>query len=298
MVTWASPPTTVFGKRIAVPPYPVVTLEAAGARTPRLRGRRGIGGSGVGSARQSRDDSGTARNHVPGTTARRRGRSGGDNLGDAGPARTDDHYERGTGGGTSALVARLFVRGVVVLAAGVMAAGFVDWRAGVLVAVLASLSYVLLATLAPRLLAPYGRGRLLRVLQGAGYHVLSDGGSRHLAVGPAGVFLLETRVWRNAVSRGADDWFIGQVPAKRVVERMVGRALRIERRLHLPDTWPGTTVIPVIMVAGRLPEPVMRAGRAIIARPRGAVGYIRGRPNALCAAEIEAITTEARALSA
>ncbi|PSK90910.1 hypothetical protein CLV63_12135 [Murinocardiopsis flavida] len=219
-------------------------------------------------------------------------------MGDAGPERPDDHHERGPGPGAGALAAQLFVRGVVVLAAGVMAAGFVDWRAGVLVGVLVALSYVLLATLSARIPAPYGRGRLLRVLQSAGYHVLSDGGSRHLAIGPAGVFLLETRVWRHAVSRGPDDWYIGQIPAKRVVERMVGHALRIERRLHLPDIWPGTTIIPVIMVAGRLPEPVMRADRAIIARPRGAVGYIRERPTALDTAEIEAIAAEARALSA
>ncbi|MGI5119193.1 hypothetical protein ACQEU5_06555 [Marinactinospora thermotolerans] len=183
----------------------------------------------------------------------------------------------------------LGARALVVLAAGVMAGGFLGWRAGLLVATLVALTYVLLATVAPRLRAPYGRGRLLRGLQRRGYHVIPGGMARHLAVGPGGVYLLETRVWRHALSRGEGNWWIGAEPAERAVERIAAHAARIERLLGLPDMWAGVSVVPLITVAGPLPEPVMRSGTVVVARPRAAVRHILGRPRVLDEEEVEAI---------
>ncbi|ASU85765.1 hypothetical protein CDO52_25820 [Nocardiopsis gilva YIM 90087] len=207
-------------------------------------------------------------------------------MGDGGPIRP------GSTGRSTALpearLMRLAVRAMVVLAAGTMATGFIHWRAGLLVAVLTAVTYPLLGRDASRLPAPYGRGRLLRSLERAGYRILPDGMSRHVAVGPGGVFLLETRTWRHAVARAPRGWLIGGVPAGRVVERLSRHAVRLEDALRLSAL---TTVplVPVITVGGRLPEAVMRAGRGVIARPRGAVAYIRQRPAVLTAEQVEEI---------
>ncbi|WP_243742295.1 hypothetical protein [Actinorugispora endophytica] len=188
-----------------------------------------------------------------------------------------------------ARLTRFAARSLFVLAAGVMAGGFLGWRAGLLVAALVALSHPLLAVLGPRLRAPYGRGRLLRALHRNGYHVIPDGHSRHLAVGPGGVYLLETRVWQHAVSWNGDDWMVGNRPAAHVVERLGSHAARLEHLLHLAEDWPGISVVPVVMVAGRLPEPVMRAGRTIIARPRSAVGHVLAQPTVLDPREVDGV---------
>lgn len=189
-----------------------------------------------------------------------------------------------------AVWARVAVRASVVLAAGSMATGFLEWRAGALVAGLTACTYVLLGA-APRVPAPYGRGRLLRNLRRQGYHILPEAASRHVAIGPGGIYLLETRVWQHAVSRAGGDWYIGGVPAGRVVGGLAQRADRIERALESGGNgrrW----VVPVVMVAGWLPERVMRADRAIIARPREAVRYVLRRPVVLDPGEVEALTAE------
>jgi len=182
---------------------------------------------------------------------------------------------------TGAQVVRFATRCLVVLASGVMAAGFLDWQAGVLVAGLVALSYLLQATLAPRLHAPFGRGRLLRTLHQHGYHVAPCGHSRHVAVGAGGVYLLETRSWQHTFSRNGDRWMIGTLPADRVVELVSAHAAHLERSLHLAENWPGVRVTPVITTAGRLPEPVLHSGRVVVARPRQAVEHILAQPTIL-----------------
>ncbi|MEY9214728.1 hypothetical protein NI17_018365 [Thermobifida halotolerans] len=188
-----------------------------------------------------------------------------------------------------AQVVRFTIRFLVVVASGVMGAGFLGWQAGVLVAVLVALSYLLLATLAPHLRAPFGRGRLLRTLYRNGYHVVPGGRSRHVAVGAGGVYLLETRTWQHAVSRNGDSWMIGALPADRAVERVGAHAARLERSLHLAENWPGVRVVPVITSVGRLPEPVMRSGRVVIARPRQAVEHILAQPTILDPQDVDDI---------
>lgn len=194
-------------------------------------------------------------------------------------------------GANGAMWARLAVRALVSCSAGVMAAGFFDWRAGALVAGLTAFSFVLLTVVpAPRtswLPALYGRHRLLCELRRHGYRVVPDDASRYLVVGPGGGYLLDTRVWQHAVSRGPRDWRIGERPASRVVDRMVEYATRLEQAAGPPDRATALRIVPVIMVVGRLPEPVMRAGRGIIARPRDAVRYLLQQPEILEPVEIE-----------
>ncbi|RNL80553.1 hypothetical protein [Halostreptopolyspora alba] len=206
---------------------------------------------------------------------------------DAGPARRT----RESAAGTGATLARLAVRTLITCSAGVMAAGFLHWRAGALVAGLTALSFVLVST-APAWLggpAPYGRDRLLRELRLHGYRIVPDDAGRFVAVGPGGVYLLDTRTWAHQVSRGSSDWRIGARPAARAVRGAVERAERLERLAHGVVGAPVPSVVPVIMVVGRLPEPVMRAGNAVIARPRNAVRYLGGLPEVLTRSRVETI---------
>lgn len=191
-------------------------------------------------------------------------------------------------------VTRLAVRALVAVAAGVMATGFLDWRAGALVAVLVVLTYVLLATVGPRMPPLWGAGRLLRLLRRAGYHVVPDGLSRYVLVGERGVYLLETRVWQQPVAWTEGEWWIGDVPARRVFDRLGQHAARVTRELRLPDTGAGVEVVPVVVVRDRLPQPAMQAGTAIIARPRAAARHLAAREAVLEPAEVTAILDETR----
>src|SRR5690606_1880559 len=150
---------------------------------------------------------------------------------------------------------------------------------------------------APRIPAPWGRGRLLRALQRHGYRIAADPAGRHVLIGPGGVFLLESRAARNAVSRADGGWRIGDRPAERVVDRLAAAAVRVERalvRTARARGLPESAVVPVIVVSGRLPEPVMRADRAVIARPRAVLRFILDRPEELDPAEVDALTAAAR----
>ncbi len=165
-------------------------------------------------------------------------------------------------------LARLLVRAAITAAAGVMGAGFLGWRAGLLVAGLTALSYLITGAAAPLLGPAWARGRVLRGLRRRGYRLVADPVGRVLAAGTGGVYLLEARHRRNAVARGGGAWTIGGRPAERVVERHAAAAARAARDLGAPE------VVPVLLVSGRLPEPVMRAGGAVLARPRAALRFI------------------------
>lgn len=191
--------------------------------------------------------------------------------------------------------ARLAVRAMVVAAAGVMATGFLDWRAGLLVVGLVTLSHVLLATVGPRIPALWGKGRLLRSLHSRGYHILAEGPSRYLLIGAGGIYLLELRVWRRPVLQVEDEWRIGGVPAARVLGRLGRHALRLERVLRPSGTEGGLKVVPVVVVAAGLSQPVVHPGKdeAILARPRGALRYLAERPEVLGGAEAAALAEKA-----
>ncbi|WP_343233481.1 hypothetical protein [Streptomonospora sp. PA3] len=204
---------------------------------------------------------------------------------------------------------RIAVRAAVCAAAGVMAAGFVDWRAGALVAGLAALTYLLLG--AVRRTRSGAAASVLRSLRGRGYRVVPDGGGRYVVAGPGGVYLLAgTR--RRAAQHGSGEWRIGPVPAERIAERLAGRAARLDRLLgageggsggapHLRDDAsagspapPESGVVPVILVAGRRPEAVVELGRALLARPRPALRHILGRGDVLTAEQARLIAARIR----
>ncbi|MFC3996051.1 hypothetical protein ACFOVU_09015 [Nocardiopsis sediminis] len=200
------------------------------------------------------------------------------------------------------------MRALIAAGAGVMATGFIDWRAGLLVAGLTALTYVLLATAVPRApsvprtpiaprVPPAGGGgpeRSLRELERRGYRLVRDGASRHLAIGPGGAYLLEALAHPYRLVGRAGGWRIDGRPAGHVSDRAGARAARLDRLLGVPGTDPGPPVVPVILVAGHLPEPVMRSGRAVIARPHGAVRYILDRPDVLGPADIDVLADTAR----
>lgn len=169
-------------------------------------------------------------------------------------------------------LARLLVRAAITAAAGVMGAGFLGWRAGLLVAALTALAYVITAVAAPLLGPAWARGRVLRRLRRRGYRLVAAPSGRVLAAGPTGVYLLDARHRRNAVARGDGTWTIGGRPAERVVERHAAAAARAARAVGAEDA------VPVLLVSGRLPEPVMRAGGAVLARPKAALRFILDRP--------------------
>ncbi|MFC7329244.1 hypothetical protein [Marinactinospora rubrisoli] len=251
---------------------------AGGARTEIRGGTAGIGTepSARAELRGGPPDDGVVDG---GATAAGTG-AGGDHVGDGGSARPGSAGRAGVlPDSVAARTTRVAVRAVIAVAAGVMAAGFLDWRAGVLVTVLVALGYLLLhARPRGRSAQPHRVGRWLRVLRRHGYHLLTDGATRHVAVGPGGVYLLETRFWRDPLTLIDDEWRIGGVPAVRVVDRLVRRAARIAETLRRGGA-ADHPVVPVLMVAGRLPEPVMRSGGAVIAGVASAVGYIATRPS-------------------
>ncbi len=193
--------------------------------------------------------------------------------------------------GNGATLTRLAVRAIVTGSAGIMAAGFLGWRAGALVAALTALTFVLVGTVPAslRIPAPFGRARLLRELRRGGYRILPDSPGCYVAVGPGGAYLLDTRAWVHQVSHGPGDWRIGARPASRAVGRVVERVGQLKRSLELATSTPVPSVVPVIMVVGRIPDPVMRAGNAIIARPRSAVAHLLNQPAVLDTAQVTAL---------
>lgn len=199
---------------------------------------------------------------------------------------------------TGARLTRLAARGAVTVAAGVITAGFLGWEAGGLVAGLTVLSYLLHGSLAPRAPLPVGTGRLLRLLRRQGYYIISlpaaHAGARlrYLAVGPGGAFLVDCRHQRRTIHWSDGEWHLDSVPVSRLAHGLGTRADTLERRLRLLDLHPELSLVPILVVAGRLPQPAMRSGDAVVARPRGAVDFITRQGDSLDPADVEAVVTE------
>lgn len=189
---------------------------------------------------------------------------------------------------------RIAVRALVVAAAGVIAAGVLGWEAGALVAGLTAVTYLLLAVLAPRSPLPFGMGRLLRALRRHGYYVISlpagfsGARFRYLTVGPAGAFLLDLRNRRRHVTWEQGEWRIGDLSLRRIANRFTHRAEQLERRLRLRDLHAELDLVPILVIAGGLPESTMQSGDAVIARTRSLVRHVTDQPDVLESAEIDA----------
>ncbi|WP_131100735.1 hypothetical protein [Streptomonospora litoralis] len=182
------------------------------------------------------------------------------------------------------------MRASVAAAAGVMAAGFLDWRAGALVAGLTALTYLLLGTAGRRIPAARGLRPALRALRGGGYRVIREGTARYVAVGPGGVYLLvATR--RQAVRLGGRGWRIGGAPAERLAERLSAQAARLDRALASdPAAADGSaTAAAMLLVAGPRPEGVADLGGVLLARPRTGARFVLGRDDVLSAEDADRI---------
>jgi hypothetical protein len=142
--------------------------------------------------------------------------------------------------------------------------------------------------------------RRLRRLEHHGYMVLHDlqvPGSQanldHLAVGPAGVFVIDSKYYRGALQLGVDGmlWYAGY-PLAQQLATAVWASLRVAEALQLP---PEVPVIPLLVIH-RAPVPwggLTVTGVQVI--PPSALANTLGREAILLAAQVELIAGQATA---
>ena len=142
--------------------------------------------------------------------------------------------------------------------------------------------------------------RRLRRLERHGYMVLHDlqvPGSQtnldHLAVGPAGVFVIDSKYYRGALQLGVDGmlWYAGY-PLAQQLATAVWASVRVAEALQLP---PEVPVVPLLVIH-RAPVPwggLTVAGVQVI--PPSALANTLGREGILLAAQVELIAGQATA---
>jgi hypothetical protein len=142
--------------------------------------------------------------------------------------------------------------------------------------------------------------RRLRRLERHGYVVLHDlqvPGSHanldHLAIGPAGLFVIDSKYYRGALQLGVDGmlWH-GRYPLTQQLATAVWATLRVAEALQLP---PEVPVVPLLVVH-RAPVPwggLTVAGVQVI--PPTALSDTLGRDAILAAAQVELIAGQAAA---
>jgi hypothetical protein len=142
--------------------------------------------------------------------------------------------------------------------------------------------------------------RRLQRLEGHGYVVLHDlqvPGSHanvdHLAVGPAGVFVIDSKYYRDTLQLGGDGmlWY-GGYPLAQQLATAVWASVRVAEALQLP---PEVPVVPLLVIH-RAPVPwggLTVAGVQVI--PPRALTDTLGREAILPAAQVELIAGQATA---
>jgi hypothetical protein len=140
----------------------------------------------------------------------------------------------------------------------------------------------------------------LRRLERHGYTVLHDlrvPGSHanidHLAIGPAGVFVIDSKYYRGALQLGGDGmlWY-GRYPLAQQLATAVWASMRVAEALQVP---PEVPVVPLLVIH-RAPIPwggLTVAGVQVI--PPSALGEVLGREAVLPAAQVELIAGQAAA---
>jgi hypothetical protein len=130
---------------------------------------------------------------------------------------------------------------------------------------------------------------LLHDLQVPGSHANVD----HLAIGPAGVFVIDSKYYRGALQLGADGmlWY-GGYPLAQQLATAVWASVRVAEALQLP---PEVPVVPLLVIH-RAPVPwggLTVAGVQVI--PPSALGEVLGREAVLPAAQVELLAGQATA---
>jgi hypothetical protein len=184
--------------------------------------------------------------------------------------------------------------------------GLLDpWLAGLAVAATAAWRLRFRASQPTRAWRDGARGerataRRLQRLERHGYVVLHDlqvPGSHanldHLAVGPAGVFVIDSKYYRGALQLGVDGmlWY-GGYPLAQQLATAVWASVRVAEALQLP---PEVPVIPLLVIH-RAPVPwggLTVAGVQVI--PPSALANTLGREAILLAAQVELIAGQATA---
>jgi hypothetical protein len=131
--------------------------------------------------------------------------------------------------------------------------------------------------------------RVLHDLQVPGSHANLD----HLAIGPAGVFVIDSKYYRGALQLGVDGmlWY-GRYPLAQQLATAVWATLRVAEALQLP---PEVPVVPLLVIH-RAPVPwggLSVAGVQVI--PPTALADTLGRQAILPAAQVELIAGQASA---
>jgi hypothetical protein len=130
---------------------------------------------------------------------------------------------------------------------------------------------------------------VLHDLQVPGSHANLD----HLAIGPAGVFVIDSKHYRGALQLGGDGmlWY-GRYPLAQQLATAVWASLRVAEALQVP---PEVPVAPLLVIH-RAPVPwggLTVAGVQVI--PPSALGEVLGREAVLPAAQVELIAGQATA---
>jgi hypothetical protein len=131
--------------------------------------------------------------------------------------------------------------------------------------------------------------RVLHDLQVPGSHANLD----HLAIGPAGVFVIDSKYYRGALQLGGDGmlWY-GRYPLAQQLATAVWASLRVAEALQLP---PEVPVVPLLVIH-RAPVPwggLSVAGVQVI--PPSVLADTLGRQAILPAAQVELIAGQASA---
>jgi hypothetical protein len=184
--------------------------------------------------------------------------------------------------------------------------GLLDpWLAGLIAAAGAAWRLRLRASQPTRAWRDGARGerataRRLQRLERHGYTVLHDlqvPGSHanvdHLAIGPAGVFVIDSKYYRGALQLGGDGmlWY-GGYPLAQQLATAVWASVRVAEALQLP---PEVPVVPLLVIH-RAPVPwggLTVAGVQVI--PPSALGEVLGREAVLPAAQVELLAGQATA---
>jgi Nuclease-related domain len=130
---------------------------------------------------------------------------------------------------------------------------------------------------------------LLHDLQVPGSHANID----HLAIGPAGVFVIDSKYYRGALQLGVDGmlWY-GGYPLAQQLATAVWATLRVAEALQLP---PEVPVVPLLVIH-RAPVPwggLTVAGAQVI--PPSGLADTLGREAILPAAQVAVIAGQATA---
>jgi len=138
---------------------------------------------------------------------------------------------------------------------------------------------------------------VLNPLSGDGWHILHDlaipnsaANIDHVAVGPPGVFVVDSKNWTGRVNAGDGTLWTGRYPKRRELETLRWERDQIASVLSgaLP-TWPISCRAVICLTSAKLDAPVLEAGDITAVAPAELVRHLAGRPGLLQPGHIDRI---------